>query len=151
MGDFHPISRHPDGRVRKNHYMESILVPLYGACGVLSAILYLPLLHRLVTQEEAWRGHSLASWSGWFAISLVNLAYATMVNGDAKFILAASAGCLSLLAVVGTIVFKTIDNAVRRRRSCLAPGLHMMIPSEDLEIPLADNDTMDSAAHAIVA
>ena len=131
--------------------MENTLVLLYGACGILSAVLYLPLLHRLATQEDAWRGHSLAAWGGWFVISIVNLSYAVTINGDAKFIMAAFAGCCSLGTVNGTIMFKMAEDRIRRRRVSPVDMSHVILPSAEIEIPEANNDETGPPVHAVVA
>ena len=120
--------------------MEEILIPLYGACGLLSATLYLPLIRKLLADPHAWRGHSLASWGGWFAISLVNLAYASLVNHDAKFITAALLGCCALGSVTTIITVRWMSERYSALRFSRVPDLAVMIPQGGVEVPLANND-----------
>ena len=134
--------------------MEAILVPLYGACGILSAILYLPLIRKLLADGDAWQGHSLASWAGWLVISLVNLAYASLINGDVKFITAALLGACALAAVTGIILVRTL----RVRMKTIIVTDHSakgLISVAAMEIPIADNDLgsviLDAPSHAIGA
>ena len=120
--------------------MEEILIPLYGACGILSAALYIPLITKLLRDDQAWRGHSLASWGGWFSISIVNLAYAALINHDAKFITAALLGCGALGSVTAIVVVRWGRDRYSRRRLSRVPDLASMIPSGGMGIPAADND-----------
>lgn len=120
--------------------MEEILIPLYGACGLLSAILYLPLIRKLLVDPSAWRGHSLASWSGWFAISAVNLAYAYLVNHDAKFIMATLLGCCTLGSVTTIITVRWIRERYSADRFSKVPDLALLVPQGGVGVPSASND-----------
>jgi len=56
--------------------MEKLLSVLYGASGIVSALLYLPQVFRYHRDRHACLSISLFSWSGWIVIGTITFLYA---------------------------------------------------------------------------
>jgi hypothetical protein len=65
--------------------MEQVLSMLYGISGVAALGCYLPQLLRYHRDPQARRSISVASWSGWIAVTLITLLYAVFVEKSRLF------------------------------------------------------------------
>lgn len=115
--------------------MDTVLTLAYAAGAAASALLYIPMLAKILRDKNAWRGHSLPSWGGWLVISMVNLAYAARVNGDTNMIYAAAAGSIALGSVVALLVWSRF-----RAQRFLNYALEGTIMETIEVLPLPDND-----------
>jgi len=91
--------------------MEQVLSMLYGISGVAALGCYLPQLLRYHRDPQARRSISVASWSGWIAVTFVTLLYALFVEKSRLF-----AGVTAMNAAAQCAV---LAYGIRGRRACL--------------------------------
>lgn len=97
--------------------LVTALSALYAASGVLGCACYGPQLLDLVRRAEARRATCLVSWSGWLAISLVNLAYASLVIGQAAMIVVTALGVGCQAAVVALVARQRLADLAQTKRA----------------------------------
>jgi hypothetical protein len=84
--------------------MQALLNATYSLGGIAAAFFHVPQLSRLWKRPEGVRAISRTSWFGWFVISCNTLAYATVVNGDGRFIGIAALNLLCQTCMLAVIV-----------------------------------------------
>lgn len=84
---------------------------LYTASGIAGCACYAPQLVRLARSAAARRAMALASWLGWFGLSVVAVLYAAVVARQGAMVLVCGLNALCQAAVVILVV-------AQRRQDC---------------------------------
>jgi hypothetical protein len=79
--------------------MEKIITILYGACGLIALLAYLPQIKTLMESEEHRKSLVLSTWAMWTITSGVTFLYAYFVVSDIFFSLVSLVGCICCLII----------------------------------------------------
>jgi uncharacterized protein with PQ loop repeat len=98
--------------------METLFVKLYPLVAVLALCGYIPQVIKLLRAKSRHDGMAIQSWLTWILNSTISLGYGIFHLKDALFITTVSITLISMITVVGLLVYNRYFR-FRERDLCL--------------------------------